>query len=106
MLTKHERNAFRLAIAGSQASANRKWTPDEQDKVDAAIRKMARMLPKFTTDEIWYELGVLFPVSKGMTARLMVAERAGIIKNSGQLTYAERGGKHDHAQRLTIWQSL
>ena len=106
MLTKHDKYAFRLAVAASQASANCKWTPEQQLQVDAAIRRMARMLPKFTTDEVWYELGVSFPVTKGMTARLMVAERAGIIKNSGELTWAERGGKHDHAQRLTIWQSL
>jgi hypothetical protein len=51
-------------------------------------------------------LGASFPVTKGMTARLMVAERRGVIKNTGEITYAKRGGQHDHAQRLTIWQSL
>jgi hypothetical protein len=41
-----------------------------------------------------------------MTARLLVAQRNGVIKNTGEITFAERGGEHDHAQRLTIWQSL
>ena len=106
MLTKHEKSRIAVAIAESQASANAKWTPEQQLQVDAAIVKMARMKPRFTADEIWYELGASFPVTKGMTARLMVAERRGVIKNSGEITWAERGGKHDHAQRLTIWQSL
>ena len=97
---------MRIAMAESQASANAKWTPQEQDRVDAAIRKMARMLPRFTADQVWYELGASFPVTKGMTARLLVAQRNGVIRNTGETTFAERGGKHDHAQRLTIWQSL
>jgi hypothetical protein len=79
---------------------------NNKHRVDAAIVKMARMKPRFTADEIWYELGASFPVTKGMTARLMVAERRGVIKNTGEITYAKRGGQHDHAQRLTIWQSL
>jgi hypothetical protein len=98
VLTKHEKSRIAVAIA--------EWTPEQQAKVDAAIIKMARMKPRFTADEVWYELGASFPVTKGMTARLMVAERRGIIKNTGEITYAKRGGQHDHAQRLTIWQSL
>ena len=97
---------MRVAMAASQASATAKWTPSQQNQVDVAIRKMARMMPEFTADQVWYELGATFPVTKGMTARLLVAQRAGVIKNSGQITYAERGGVHDHAQRLTVWQSL
>ena len=97
---------MRVAMAASQASATAKWTPSQQNQVDIAIRKMARMMPEFTADEVWYELGATFPVTKGMTARLLVAQRQGVIKNSGQITYAERGGVHDHAQRLTVWQSL
>jgi hypothetical protein len=106
VLTKHDKSRIRIAIAESQASANAKWTPAQQLQVDNAIVKMARMQPRFTADQVWYELGETFPVTKGMTARLMVAERRGVIKNSGEITWAERGGKHDHAQRLTIWQSL
>ena len=97
---------MRVAMVESQASANAKWTPQQQLQVDQAIRKMARMMPRFTADQVWYELGVTFPVTKGMTARLLVAQRQGVIKNSGTITYAERGGVHDHAQRLTVWQSL
>ena len=106
MLTKHEKSRIAVAIAESQASANAKWTPEQQAQVDAAIVKMARMKPRFTADEVWYELGASFPVTKGMTARLMVAERRGVIKITGEITCAKRGGQHDHAQRLTIWQSL
>ena len=97
---------MRVAMQASQASATAKWTLQQQDQVDTAIRKMARMMPEFTADQVWYELGATFPVTKGMTARLLVAERAGVIKNSGLTTFAERGGVHDHAQRLTVWQSL
>jgi len=93
-------------MAASQASANAKWTALQQNQVDTAIRKMARMMPKFTADQVWYELGASFPVTKGMTARLLVAQRKGVIKNSGTITFAERGGVHDHAQRLTVWQSV
>jgi hypothetical protein len=93
-------------MQASQASATAKWTLQQQDQVDAAIRKMARMMPEFTADQVWYELGASFPVTKGMTARLLVAQRAGVIKNSGLTTFAERGGVHDHAQRLTVWQSV
>jgi hypothetical protein len=106
VLTKHERHRMRVAMVESQASANAKWTPQQQMQVDTAIRKMARMLPRFTADQVWYELGASFPVTKGMTARLLVAQRNGVIKNTGEVTFAERGGEHDHAQRLTIWQSL
>jgi len=106
VLTKHDKSRIAVAIAESQASANANWSLEQQTQVDAAIVKMARMKPRFTADEVWYELGVSFPVTKGMTARLMVAERRGIIKNTGEITYAKRGGQHDHAQRLTIWQSL
>ena len=97
---------MRVAMQASQASATAKWTLQQQDQVDTAIRKMARMMPEFTADQVWYELGATFPVTKGMTARLLVAQRQGVIKNSGTITYAERGGVHDHAQRLTVWQSL
>jgi hypothetical protein len=97
---------MRVAMQASQASATAKWTLQQQDQVDTAIRKMARMMPEFTADQVWYELGASFPVTKGMTARLLVAQRAGVIKNSGLTTFAERGGVHDHAQRLTVWQSV
>ena len=93
-------------MAASQASANAKWTALQQNQVDTAIRKMARMMPEFTADQVWYELGASFPVTKGMTARLLVAQREGIIRNSGEIAFAERGGVHDHAQRLTVWQSV
>ena len=106
MLTKHDYSRLHVAIAESQASANAKWTPDQQLQVDKAIVKMARMKPTFTADDVWYELGVSFPVTKGMTARLLVAQRRNVIKNTGTTTFARRGGQHDHAQRLTIWQSL
>jgi len=105
MLTKHDKSRIAVAIAASQASANARWTPQQRADVDAAIRKMARMQPRFTADEVWHELGPTFPVTKGMTARLAHAQRQGIIKNTGMIKIANRGGVHDHAQRLTIWQS-
>jgi hypothetical protein len=102
-LDKHDR--YRLAMALSQEAANRKWTPTEQQQVDNAIRHVARMRPEFTADDVWARLGVSFPVNKGMAARLNVAVRAGVIINTGRTTFSERGGDHDHAQRLTVWRA-
>ncbi len=102
-LTRHDR--LQVGMALSQEAASRKWTPTEQDQVDAAIRHVARMLPEFTCDDVWARLGRSFPVNKGMAARLNAAARAGTIRNTGRLTVADRGGTHDHAQRLTIWEA-
>jgi hypothetical protein len=102
-LTKYQR--LQVGMAMSQQAATRKWTPAEQDQVDWAIRHVARMLPEFTADDVWARLGRSFPVNKGMAARLNAAARAGLIRNTGRLTVADRGGTHDHAQRLTIWEA-
>ena len=72
MLTKHEKSRIRVAITKSQASANARWSRAEQDQVDAAIRKMARMQPTFTADEVWYELGPAFTVTKGIDRKSVV----------------------------------
>jgi hypothetical protein len=92
------------AIAGSERAAGR-WTRAERDLVDAAIRAVATMLDEFTADDVWSELAGRVPVTKGLTSRLLVAARAGVMVNSGRTTIARRGGEHDHAQRLTIWRS-
>ena len=106
MLNKRERSNFLLGLYGSSVSANHKWTDREKWYVDAAISKAARMMPEFTTDDVWRILGPLFPVSKGMASRLNLAVNRGIIENTGRISYADRGGAHDHAQRLTIWASI
>jgi len=94
---------FRVAMALSQEAANRKWTLAEQAIVDQAICHVARMMPEFTADDVWARLGRSFPVNKGMAARLNMAARLGTIRNTGKIGFADRGGDHDHAQRLTIW---
>lgn len=97
---------YARAIAESQRSADARWTPAQQVQVDAAIRTAATRFELFTADQVWQLLPADFPITKGLAARLNCAARAGVIRNSGQTAIANRGGKHDHAQRLTVWASL
>lgn len=92
------------AIAGSETAAQR-WTDEQKLLVDQAIEETARTHPTFTTDAVWAYLGPDFPVTKGMTSRLNKAVRDGLIVNTGTTRIADRGGPHDHAQRLVIWAS-
>lgn len=94
-----------VGMAASQRSADAKWTVSQQKQVDDAIRRAARTYPTFTADQIWRLLPDGFPVTKGLAARLTAAARAGVIRNTGMTAIAQRGGLHDHAQRLSVWAS-
>jgi hypothetical protein len=82
------------------ARAAARWTEEEVARVDAAIRTVARkvlerrpMCPEFTADNVWRELGVEFPVTKGLTGRLIAAVGKGVIYNTHRTTIADRGGR-------------
>lgn len=94
------------AMQISQAVADVKWTPFQQRQVDDAIEACARQLGVFTADDVWARLGQHFPVTKGLAGRLNAAVRRRIIVNTGNVRHANRGGQHDHAQRLTVWASI
>jgi len=94
---------FEKAMQISNRVAQVKWTPEQQKQVDAAISRVAHRQQYFTADEIWAELGAGFPVTKGLAGRLNAAVRRKLIRNTGQISHANRGGAHDHAQRLTVW---
>ena len=94
------------AMQISQAVADAKWTPFQQRQVDAAIEACAREIGVFTADDVWARLGQHFPVTKGLAGRLNAAVRRRIIVNTGNVRHANRGGQHDHAQRLTVWASV
>jgi hypothetical protein len=88
---------------GTERAASR-WTAAEEGRVDDAIARAARELPTFTADDVWERCpGV--PVTKGLAGRLLAAARAGTIENTGATTTAQRGGQHDHAQRLSVWRA-
>lgn len=90
----------------ASATAAGRWTHDETQLVDKAIRACAHFLPEFTADDVWDRLPAGFPVTKGLASRLNAASRAGIIQATDRVRKASRGGTHDHGQRLTIWRSL
>ena len=94
---------FERAMQISTRVGNYKWTGDQQRQVDDAIVTVSRRKGLFTSDDIWQELGPQFPVTKGLSGRLNAAAKRGFIVNTGRVTTAQRGGLHDHAQRLTIW---
>jgi len=96
---------FERGIAASQKAADRRWTPEQQDQVDAAILEVASRGGRFTSEDVWKLLGDDFPVTKGMAARLLSHARRGVIRNTGELAHARRGGVHDHGQRLTVWEA-
>lgn len=96
---------FDRGMAGSTRAA-RRWTPDETQRVDAAIENVARRVDLFTSDDVWLELGDGFPVTKGMASRLIAAKNRDVIASTGEVRTARRGGNHDHGQRLSLWRSL
>ena len=96
-------DAYARGMEGSQLSAG-KWTPEEVAKVDDAIARAAAELPEFTADDVWARCpGVR--VTKGLASRLNVARRRGVIESTGRVTFAHRGGQHDHRQRLAVWRA-
>jgi hypothetical protein len=97
---------FIEGMLASQSSADARWTRPQQNEVDAAIRYVARAKGFFTADDVWKHLGDQFPVTKGLAGRLNAAVRRGIIRNTGEMAYAQRGGAHDHAQRLSVWAGI
>lgn len=98
-------SGFAAGLAGSEQAA-RRWTDDEKATVLGAIIAVAQRMDEFTTDDIWDELAGRVPVTKGMTAMLKSADRKDILGNTGKTVISQRGGKHDHGQRLSIWYSL
>lgn len=103
-----ELEGFPAGEAGSQRAAGR-WTDAQKVLVDNAIRAVAqdhRGGGEFTSDAIWDKLNGAVPVTKGLTSRLMVASRAGLIDKTGKTVISGRGGHHDHGQRLGVWYSL
>jgi hypothetical protein len=97
-----EPTGFEYGIKRSADSAA-KWTAEQIRIVDHAILLTARREEEFTADDVWRNLPAGFPVTKGMAARLMAAARRGKIFSTGYYAKSNRGGAHDHGQRLTVW---
>lgn len=93
------------AVEGSERAA-RKWDEGERAQVDAAIEGVARATAEFTADDVWAALPEGFPVTKGLTPRLLAAKNRGLMRSTGETVIADRGGRHDHSQRLSVWGSL
>ena len=92
-------------IEGSERAA-RKWNEAERALVEAVVVKLCRTRWTFTASDVWDALGPAFPVTKGLTAVLIHAQRQGWCVATSRTVRCGRGGPHDHAQRLTVWQSL
>lgn len=96
---------FAAGLDASRRSAGT-WTQEQKDRVFEAIRSVALEHDEFTTDLVWERLAGSVPVTKGMTAMLKRADAKGILMSTGKTQVSQRGGQHDHGQRLTIWASL
>lgn len=96
---------FAAGMAGSNA-AGAKWSDDERDAVDRAIRRAAASCRTFTADDVWAELPRDFPVTKGLAGRLVAAANAGAIRRTGDTVVSERTGAHGHGQRLGVWRRV
>ena len=102
-LAQQPATPFVKAMQISERVSNLKWSGEQQRQVDAAIMHVARTKGLFTADDIWQHLGPTFEVTKGLAGRLNAAVHQNIIRNTGTISHAKRGGLHDHAQRLTVW---
>ena len=102
-LAQQPATPFVKAMQISERVSNLKWSGEQQRQVDAAIVHVARTKGLFTADDIWQHLGPTFEVTKGLAGRLNAAVHQNIIRNTGTISHAKRGGLHDHAQRLTVW---
>lgn len=102
------REGFTAGLRASTESASN-WTADQKKLVDDAIRAVAlahRGGGEFTSDAVWDHLAASVPVTKGLTSRLMMARRRGLIDTTDKTVISGRGGHHDHGQRLAVWYSL
>lgn len=99
-----ELSGFAAGVEGSERAA-RKWNEAEKTQVFEAIRRVAERQEEFTSDEVWAELDGAVPITKGLTSVLLLASRRGICDSTGKTRISQRGGDHDHGQRLTIWWS-
>jgi hypothetical protein len=103
-----ELEGFAAGLEGSGRAASR-WDDEQVALVDAAIKAVCedhRGGGEFTTDAVWEKLDGAVPVTKGLTGRLKVAQHAGLMDSTGKTAISQRGGHHDHGQRLTVWYSL
>lgn len=98
-------SGIQAGMEASQRAADT-WTEEQREQVFSAIVAVAKREDEFTTDAVWAELDGKVPVTKGMTAMLRLAVKRDVIGNTGKTAISERGGKHDHGQRLSIWYSL
>lgn len=95
---------FDAGMAGSERAAS-KWSAADRAQLDAAVRGLIARGEPFTADDIWRACPEV-PVTKGLASFLRPFANAKQIENSGQTRVARRGNRHDHAQRLTVWNVL
>lgn len=105
-IAAHETTAAQRGLEGMSRAAHR-WTLAEAAQVDAAIRTVAARGEELTTADVWAELGEGFPVTKGIAAKMLAAQRAGVIVNTGRTRFNDHP-RHDHAhgQRLALWRPV
>lgn len=96
------------ALRLSQLAADTRWNEQEQARVDRAIARCAWALPDFTADDVWAELADAVPVTKGLSARLMVAARRGVIEATGTVRPSTRTTRdpRDAGRALKVWRGV
>jgi hypothetical protein len=91
----------------AQARADAHAAPEWKDQADDAIRRAARLLPRFTMSDVWDpDVGACPPCSepRRLGPRLVAAAAAGLIRSTTDYLPGRRVVAHGRPER--VWVSL
>lgn len=89
------------ALGRVEANADERWKAEAL----AAVRHLARMLPEFTTDDVWARLGDSYPHEpRALGAVMKTAAAAGLIEPTDRIRTSHR--PECHARPVRVWRSI